>query len=57
MVGAGPYRFTRWQPGAFIEGQAFEQHVLGQPKIARVIVSFVRDTQTAAAGAMPSSIA
>jgi peptide/nickel transport system substrate-binding protein len=46
-VGAGPYQLAQWQPGAFIEGEAFDQHVLGRPKIDRVRVRFVPDETTA----------
>jgi peptide/nickel transport system substrate-binding protein len=43
-VGLGPYRLTRWEPGAFIEGAAFEGHVLGRAKIDRVRIIFISDT-------------
>lgn len=36
FMGAGPYRLDRWEPGAFIEGVAFDQHVLGRPRIGRI---------------------
>jgi peptide/nickel transport system substrate-binding protein len=39
----GAYRFDRWEPGAFIEGTAFDRHVLGRPKIERVKVQFLPD--------------
>ncbi len=45
-VGLGPYRLERWEPGAFIEGAAFDHHVLGRPKIDRVIVRFISDENT-----------
>ena len=32
-VGAGPYRLTQWEPGAFLEAAAFDGHALGKPKI------------------------
>jgi peptide/nickel transport system substrate-binding protein len=46
FIGAGPYRLERWEPGAFIEAVAFDGHVLGRPKIDRVIVRFVPDENT-----------
>jgi ABC-type transport system substrate-binding protein len=49
-VGLGPYRLARWEPGAFIEGSAFEGHVLGKPKIERIRITFIPDTNTALAG-------
>ena len=48
-VGSGPYRLDRWEPGAFIEGVAFDQYVLGRPKIDRLRVLFVLDENTAIA--------
>ncbi len=42
-VGLGPYRLDRWEPGAFIEGVAFERHALGRPKIDRVRITFSSD--------------
>jgi peptide/nickel transport system substrate-binding protein len=45
-VGLGPYRLARWEPGAVIEGTAFERHVLGRPRIDRVIARFISDENT-----------
>ncbi|MEA2640068.1 MAG: peptide/nickel transport system substrate-binding protein [Chloroflexota bacterium] len=42
-VGLGPYRLAQWEPGAFLEGTAFENHVSGPPKIERIHVTFVPD--------------
>jgi peptide/nickel transport system substrate-binding protein len=42
-VGAGPYRITGWVPGAHLEGQAFEGHALGRPRIDRVLVRIFND--------------
>jgi peptide/nickel transport system substrate-binding protein len=46
-IGAGPYRLERWEPGALIEASAFDGHVLGRPKIDRLIVRFFTDENTA----------
>jgi len=46
-VGVGPYRLTRWEPGALLEAAAFDGHALGRPKIDRLIVRFVPDENTA----------
>ena len=49
-VGSGPYRLERWDPGVQLEGSAFAGHVLGQPKIGRVVVRmFIDENQTLAA--------
>jgi peptide/nickel transport system substrate-binding protein len=36
-VGAGAYRLDRLEPGASVEGVAFDGHALGRPKIDRII--------------------
>jgi peptide/nickel transport system substrate-binding protein len=45
-VGAGPYRIEKWEPGAFLEGVAFDQHVLGKPQITRIRELFIADPNT-----------
>jgi peptide/nickel transport system substrate-binding protein len=45
-VGLGPYRLSQWEPGAFIEGVAFDRHVLGRPKIDRIRLDFASDART-----------
>jgi len=45
-VGIGPYRLERWGPGAYIEAAAFDSHVLGRPKIDRIVVRFIADENT-----------
>jgi peptide/nickel transport system substrate-binding protein len=45
-VGVGPYRLVRWEPGATIEGSAFEGHAIGRPKIDRVRVRIIVDDNT-----------
>src|SRR5207249_1784383 len=44
FVGSGPYRLDRWEPGAFIEAAAFDQHALGRPKIDRVRITWNADS-------------
>jgi peptide/nickel transport system substrate-binding protein len=46
FVGAGPFKLDRWELGSHIEAAAFDQHVLGRPKIDRVRVQFVTDPNT-----------
>jgi len=43
-VGLGPYRLDRWEAGSFLEASAFDQHVLGRPKISRVRLNFMADS-------------
>lgn len=35
FVGAGPYRLSRWEPGAFLEGTAFDGYSEGRPRASR----------------------
>lgn len=49
FVGLGPYRLERWEPGAYLEGAAFEGYVLGRPKIDRIRLLVLADSNTALA--------
>jgi len=44
FVGTGPYRVVDFQPGALIEFEAFEQYFLGRPKIDRVSLRIISDS-------------
>ncbi len=48
-VGLGPFRIERWEPGAFVEAVAFDQHALGRPRIDRMKLVFIADPNTALA--------
>lgn len=48
-VGLGPYKLERWEPGAFLEGVAFDGHALGRPKIDRIRAVFQSDANTVVA--------
>lgn len=48
-VGLGPFKLDRREPGAFVEGSAFDAHILGRPKIDRIKIQFVADPNTAVA--------
>jgi len=48
-VGAGPYRIEHWEPGTAIDGVAFAGHALGKPKIDRIRVIFISDSNAAIA--------
>jgi peptide/nickel transport system substrate-binding protein len=45
-VGAGPYRLTQWEPGSHLLGEAFAGHVLGRPRIDRIVVRVFNDENT-----------
>ncbi len=55
-VGLGPYRVTSWEPGAFIEAAAFDNYVLGKPKIDRVTVRIISDPNTALANILSNDV-
>ncbi len=46
-IGTGPYRIVRWQRGDRIEYAANERYFLGKPHIARIVLHFVPDENTA----------
>ena len=56
FVGAGPFRVDRWEPGAYIEASAFSRHVLGAPKIERVRLIFISDSNTALANLLAGEV-
>jgi peptide/nickel transport system substrate-binding protein len=51
-VGAGPYRLSHWEPGAQLEGIAFDGHVLGRPKIDRIVLRIIGDENTVLAAVL-----
>ncbi len=55
-VGLGPYRLERWESGAFLEGVAFDGHALGRPKIERIRVAFIRDSNAALASLLSGEV-
>ena len=55
-VGLGPYRLTRWEPGTFIEAEAFAGHALGRPKIDRLKGMFFADPNTALASLLAGEV-
>ncbi len=55
FVGAGPFKLDRWELGSYLEAVAFDQHVLGRPKIDRIRVFFITDPNTAFANVLAGS--
>jgi peptide/nickel transport system substrate-binding protein len=47
FVGAGPFKIDKWERGSALEATAFDQHVLGRPKVDRIRLMFISDTNTA----------
>jgi peptide/nickel transport system substrate-binding protein len=55
-IGLGPYKLERWEPGAFVEGSAFDGHVLGRPKIDRIQVRFMADENIVLANLLSENV-
>ncbi len=55
-LGLGPYRIERWEPGAQIDAVAFPGHVLGAPRIDRIVIRFVSDENTALTNLLAESV-
>lgn len=46
LIGLGPFKMDHWEPGAFVEGSAFDGYVFGRPKIDKVRLLFMPDPNT-----------
>src|SRR5437867_7584035 len=55
-VGLGPYRLEQWEPGSFLVGAAFDQHVWGAPKMGRVKLAFIPDMNAAQANILAGEV-
>ena len=55
-VSAGPYQLARWEPGAFVEGVAFDGHALGRPRIDRIRIVFIADSNVALANLLAGDV-
>lgn len=56
FVGLGPYKLERWEPGAFLEGVAFDGHVWGKPRIGKIVVRWTTDENTALANMLSEAV-
>ena len=45
-VGLGPFRITAWESGSHLELTANDQFFLGRPRLDRILVKFIPDTNT-----------
>ncbi len=55
-VGTGPYKLTTWVPGSHLLLDANDQYVLGRPKIDRIEVKFILDTNTMVANLLAGAL-
>lgn len=56
FVGLGPYRLDKMEPGAFIEGVAFQDYVFGPPKIGRLKLVWIGDPNTLVANVLSRAV-
>jgi peptide/nickel transport system substrate-binding protein len=56
FVGLGPFKLGQWVQGSFLEGLAFDQYVLGRPKLDRIIVRYYGDANTMVAALMAGEV-
>ena len=56
FVGLGPYRMGEWAQGSFTEGLAFDDYFLGRPKIDRLIIRYINDSNVALASLLAGDI-
>lgn len=56
FVGLGPYRLARWEAGAFMEYERFDNYYLGRPPLDRVILQFIRDPNTLLANLLAGAV-
>jgi ABC-type transport system substrate-binding protein len=55
-VGVGPFRLTHWEPGAQLEGAAFDGHALGRPKIDKIVLRIITDGNTVLAAMLAGQV-
>ncbi len=56
FIGTGPFRVVNWEPGSFIDTVAFAGHAIGKPKIERLQLRFIGDSNTALASVLNGDI-
>jgi peptide/nickel transport system substrate-binding protein len=56
FVGIGPFRLVAWEPGAYINAEAFAGYLYGRPKIDRIHIVFIADQNTALANFLSGAI-
>jgi peptide/nickel transport system substrate-binding protein len=56
-VGLGPYKLDKWETGAYLEGVAFDGHILGKAKIPRIREIIMADPNTVVANLLAGEAA
>jgi len=55
-VGIGPFKLIRWEPGSYIDLEAFENHAGGRAKMDRVRLRWISDPNTALASLLSGDL-
>jgi peptide/nickel transport system substrate-binding protein len=55
-IGTGPFKIKDWELGSHLTVTAFDQFVLGRPKVDEIQVRFISDDETLAANLLAESI-
>ena len=55
-VGLGPYRMGNWEVGSHTEALAFDDYFLGRPKIDRLIIRYITDTNVIVANLLSGDV-
>lgn len=55
-VGIGPYRLSVWEEGSHVEAQAFDQYVLGRPKIDKLVLRTMTDPNVMLANLLSGAV-
>jgi len=55
-VGVGPYKMGDWQLGSYTEALAFDDYVMGRPKIDRLIIRYISDTNAIVAALLSGDV-
>jgi len=56
FVGLGAYRLVAWELGSHFEFEAFPDYFLGRPKMDRVVIRIVPDSNTAVANILAETV-
>jgi peptide/nickel transport system substrate-binding protein len=56
FVGNGPFKVREWAAGSYVTLEAFEQYVLGRPRIGEIEVRFIPDGATLIANILSGTV-
>jgi peptide/nickel transport system substrate-binding protein len=56
FVGLGPYRLHSWERGSHLVVRAYDQYVLGRPKVDEIEVRFIKDPATLIANILAGAV-